>query len=64
MATAGWFSPRQQDSLIKGAGRYSSNTAGNLVKVESDDGLGWSLQAQMIYDGLWGGMKAVVKSDI
>jgi YD repeat-containing protein len=35
-----------------GAKRYTYNAAGYLVKVESHDGSGWNLQAEMSYNGL------------
>ncbi len=35
-----------------GAKRYTYNAAGYLVRVESHDGLGWSVQAEMSYNGL------------
>ncbi len=39
-------------SEANGAKRYTYNSAGYLVKVESHDGSGWSTQAEMSYNGL------------
>jgi RHS repeat-associated protein len=40
------------NSPANGASRYTYNTAGFLVKVESHDDSGWNTQAEMAYDGL------------